>query len=453
MNSTAPAVPVLIVDADPAYRRVLAQQVSGGGAGRFRPVAFGSMAEASAADASGIVIADVETLGGLPELTSLGRSRPLIAMSARGSVASAVEAMKAGAIDFLPKPFGAKLLLERLEAAIAGLGKTPAKPANVLPVATSDFEGFVGRSASMRGVYDIIDRIAASRAPVFITGESGTGKEVCAEAIHARSGDAERPFVAINCGAIPRELVESEIFGHIRGAFTGATDDRTGAAELADGGTLFLDEIGEMPLALQPKLLRFVQTGLIQRVGESRTRKVDIRLICATNRDAQGEVAAGRFREDLLYRLNVLPVRLPPLRERQEDIPVLASYFLTRYAAEEGAGEMSLDPSAQAFLAGHAWPGNVRQLQNLMRRVVVLHRGPNVTVEALTEAEDGPARLVEGSENPAPRGQAMTYHDQERRMIEAAIAANGGNISRAAAALGINPSTIHRKRQKWKAPD
>jgi two-component system repressor protein LuxO len=312
--------------------------------------------------------------------------------------------------------------------------------------AEAGFEGFIGASPAMRAAYDQIARIARSRAPVFITGESGTGKEVAAHAIHARSGRTA-PFVALNCGAIPRELMESEIFGHVRGAFTGAVEDRAGAAELAHGGTLFLDEICEMDLALQAKLLRLVQTGEVRRVGDARTRTVDLRFVSATNRDPRREIAAGRFREDLLYRLDVLPLALPPLRAREGDVLRLAGAFLGRFAAEEGRHFVGLDQEAARLVAGYGWPGNVRQLQNVIRRVVVLNEGPLVTAAMLPDEIRGGATLgIAASEHAAPVAPMWL---QEQRIIEQALAACDGNIARAAAALEINPSTIYRKRLAW----
>jgi two-component system repressor protein LuxO len=300
----------------------------------------------------------------------------------------------------------------------------------------------------MLRVYEQIRRIAPSRAPVFITGESGTGKEVCARAIHALSGPDGRPFVAINCSAIPKDLIESEIFGHARGAFTGAVENRPGAAELAHGGTLLLDEIGEMDLGLQAKLLRFIQTGMIRRVGGVEEKAVDVRFICATNRDPLIEVRDGRFRQDLFYRLNVLPIALPALRERREDILLLAESILRGFSQEEKRSFRSFDPSAAAMLRSYPWPGNVRQLQNVIRRIVVLYDEAEVTPAML------PPEITDGVPTPeavAPlaAGPLEPFWIQERNIIEAALTAFGGNISRAAAALEISPSTIYRKRQAW----
>ncbi|MBN8996770.1 MAG: sigma-54-dependent Fis family transcriptional regulator [Rhizobiales bacterium] len=458
-------VDVFIVDADPSQRRTLTGLISERAAGRFQARAYASPAEALAARGDrgeAIFIADLDTIGGADKLSGVARREvPLIATSAGGSVAAAIAAVKAGAIDYLPKPIGARALMERLEAALASL--EPAAPsaatptpsprpsaASPAPISGRAFAGFVGTSPAMRAVYDQIARMAPSRAPIFITGESGTGKELCAEAIHAHSGAGERPFVAINCSAIPKELMESEIFGHVRGAFTGASENRTGAAELADGGTLFLDEIGEMDLALQAKLLRFVQSGTIRRVGGTETRQVDVRLVAATNRDPFAEVEAGRFRADLFYRLHVLPIHLPPLRERTGDILPLAEAFLARYAREEGRAFRAFDRETVERIASLPWPGNVRQLENVIRRLVVLHDAETVTPGMLPSAIDSGASPIasQGVSGPIPT-VIQPYRDQERRIIEEALSAFSGNVSRAAAALQISPATIYRKLQAW----
>jgi two-component system repressor protein LuxO len=312
----------------------------------------------------------------------------------------------------------------------------------------------VGEAAAMQAICDQIRRMAPSRAPVFITGESGVGKEVAAEAVHAHAGGEGRPFVAINCSAIPKELMESEIFGHVRGAFTGATDDRAGAAELADGGTLFLDEIAEMDISLQAKLLRFAQSGSLRRVGASKLKQVDVRFVCATNRDPFAEVEAGRFRADLFYRLHVLPIHLPPLRERREDILPLARLFLDRFAGEEGRNFKGFEPQAEKILLSYTWPGNIRQLQNVIRRAVVLHDGdavaaamlPETLATAVTLATPGNLTVHAQPDRIAP------FHEEERRIIERALAAFGGNVPRAAAALEISPATVYRKVKAWTRP-
>ncbi len=459
-------VQIVIVDADPVQRRIMAGHASTLAGTAEAPVAVATRAEAIGwltADRRAVVLADLETIGGAEQLSifSEGATR-VIATSARGSLNTAVAAIRAGAVDYMPKPFGAAALIERLEAAIRqwDVGPSLPMPSVAAPAIAREagsvregFEGFVGRSPAMQSVFEQIERIAPSRAPVFITGESGTGKEVCAEALHARSGRAGKPFVAINCGAIPKDLMESEIFGHLRGAFTGATETRAGAAEMADGGTLFLDEIGEMDLGLQTKLLRFIQSGTVQRVGEASVRRVDVRIVSATNRDPFAEIAAGRFREDLFYRLHVLPIHMPPLRERGEDILLLAKAFLDRYAAEEGRSFRGFAADAAERLARHPWPGNVRELQNAIRRTVVLNHGGEITaamLPATIRGTAGPGRMDEAASPPRPgTGSIMPFWEQERSIIESAVGAFAGNIARAAAALEISPSTIYRKRQAW----
>jgi two-component system repressor protein LuxO len=454
----AEPVDVFIVDADPAQCRALAGAIADRAVGRFAPRVCSDPSEAQAIGREGenaIVIADLETIGGTERLCQIAApTLSLIATSARGSLNAAVAAVKAGAVDFLAKPIGAAALIERLEAAVASWpAGGPSRPAMSTKPAQSSggFGNFIGDSPAMQAVYEQIRRMAPSRAPVFVTGESGTGKEVVAEAIHAHSGPVGRPFIAINCSAIPKDLMESEIFGHVRGAFTGAADSRQGAAELADGGTLFLDEIAEMDLALQAKLLRFVQSGTLRRVGGTELKRVEVRFVCATNRDPFVEVEQGRFRADLFYRLHVLPIHLPPLSARREDILPLARAFLARFSAEEGRGFRGFDKAAEDVLLAYSWPGNIRQLQNVVRHTVVLHDGPEITPAMLPEVlRGGAVRSLEPlALSAAVPAAIVPYREQERRIIEAALGAFGGNVPRAAAALDISPATIYRKVKAW----
>jgi len=303
-------------------------------------------------------------------------------------------------------------------------------------------DDFIGKSPPMLEVFQRLKKAACSPAPVFITGESGSGKELCARFVHANGGRAGGPFVAVNCAAIARELAESEFFGHEKGAFTGAAERRAGLVELAGGGTLFLDEICEMELSLQGKLLRFLETACYRPVGGGRERRADVRIISATNRDPQREVREGRFRADLFWRLHVLPVGLPPLRERGDDVIMLAEHFLSRFAREENRQPMTISSEAAELLMAHPWPGNVRELQNVMRQVVVFHEAPEVSAAMLRPL------LVSGEEeSPAPAG----LRGVERAAIEEAIASCGGSIPRAARLLGVAPSTIYRKRRAWLA--
>ena len=317
----------------------------------------------------------------------------------------------------------------------------------------------------MRAVYRVIDQVAASRATVFITGESGSGKEVCAEAIHRHSKSlrCDKPFVTLNCAAIPKDLLESELFGHVKGAFTGAYVERQGVATQADGGTLFLDEICEMDLNIQSKLLRFVQTGTIQKIGGGKTESVDVRLICATNRDPLKEVEAGRFREDLYYRLHVIAIHLPPLRDRVEDVIPIASGFLAEFAKEEGKSFKGFSPEAEARLRAYRWPGNVRQLQNVMRNIVVLNEGILVTPnmlpapldKAITDmfplpsAEEARETQVGASDLATSIDTIRPLWMVEKETIERAMELCDGNIPKAAALLEVSPSTIYRKRLSW----
>ena len=409
-----------------------------------------------------VIIADLESLldlaasieDAMHRLVRLAEGALILAVADSGSVSAALGAMRAGAHDYIAKPVSGAALAGRLAELAQRHGRPRSLGVEAGPEApVADFAGFVGASSAMQFLYEQIGRVATSTAPVFITGESGTGKDVCAEALHAKGPRANNRFVAINCAAIPRDLMESELFGVVRGAFTGAHDDRKGAAEFADGGTLFLDEVGEMDLSLQSKLLRFLQTGTISRVGETAARKVDVRVICATNRNPMQMIADRQFREDLFYRLHVLPIHLPPLRQRPSDIMVLTRHFLARYAREEHKEFTGILPDAAQRLTAADWPGNVRQLQNLVRRLVVMFDGGDIT-SAMVEAADIESKVsapvVAAVEAPrADRRSILPMWQQEQRIIEDAIATFGGNISMAAAALEISPSTIYRKRQSW----
>ena len=440
----------------------------------------------------------------MQRLRAAGVEAAVIVVTANASVNTAVEAMRQGAVDFIVKPYAKARLTVTLTNALEKRALTQELKTVRAQLARDRFFGFIGASAPMQAIYRTIESVAASRASVFITGESGTGKELAAEAVHKASPRAAKPFVALNCGAIPRDLLESEVFGHVKGAFTGATDNRVGAAKQADGGTLFLDEIGEMPLDMQVKLLRFVQTGSFQPVGASKPEKVDVRFVCATNRDPLAEVEAGRFREDLYYRLYVVPLELPPLRERGADAVLIARALLAQASREEGKRFRGFTPEAERAVLDYAWPGNVRQLQNVVRNAVVLHDGDMVTApmlppmllraaprapasaapmpsapggapvgapvqvaaplaEVVTPAPSlAPAPAPPVQEQPValppvsvtlPPAQVMVepLAVMEKRLILAALAETGQDVSRAAALLQINPSTVYRKLQQWKA--
>ena len=386
-------------------------------------------------------------------------------ITGHGSVDLAVDLMRLGANDFLEKPINAA----RLKTSVNNLLERNRLQHLVEDIQTTfdrqRYEGFIGASLPMQATYRIIDAAAPSKATVFITGESGTGKEVCAEAIHNRSPRKNGPFIPINCGAIPHDLMESEIFGHVKGAFTGAAAERKGAAAQADGGTLFLDEVCEMDLELQKKLLRFIQSGRFQKVGSSKEESVDIRILCATNKDPMEEVNAQRFREDLYYRLHVVPLHLPPLRSRGDDILAIAHYFLTSFAKEEGKQFEGFSPEAEVMLRHYDWPGNVRQLQNVIRNTVVLHDDrvvrphhiPPPLDQVLLEKSaqlsshhttEPPVQQPSMDSSAAPLA-IRPLADVEREAIEHAIAVCEGNIPKAAALLDVSPSTIYRKKQGW----
>ncbi len=397
----------------------------------------------------------------------------IVAVTTDASIKTAVAAMRAGAYDFIVKPFSADRLTAtvRSAAALAPMRQGAVKS----PASGFAFQGFIGESSAMKAVYRSIESAAPSNATVFITGESGSGKELCAEAVHRLSRRGKGPFVAINCGAIPAELIESELFGHLKGSFTGAVNDRAGAVKQADGGTLFLDEIGELQLDLQTKLLRFLQTGAFRPVGASREEQADLRIVCATNRDPQAEVAAGRFREDLYYRLHVIPIELPPLRARGDDILLIADTLLRRFVAEEKRGFTEFSATARDALRAYSWPGNVRQLQNVLRNAVVMNDGDCLTAPMLpipwmnaaapVEMAAAPpaARHTRDDEAPCaasndPRSwrrveDIVSLEDLERIAVGRAIAICEGNVPRAAAFLRVSPSTLYRKRIAHEAED
>ncbi len=392
----------------------------------------------------------------------------VVIITAHGSIDTAVEAMREGAYDFIIKPFSADRLIITLRNALERQRLSTIVTGYEKGIQRDRYFGFIGSSPLVQAVYQIIDSAASSSATIFLTGETGTGKEVCAEAIHHKSPRHDRPYLAINCAAIPKDLMESEIFGHVKGAFTGAVSTREGAAGRANGGTLFLDEVCDMPVDLQSKLLRFVQTGTFIKVGGTETESVDVRFICSTNRDPLREVELGRFREDLYYRLHVIPIHLPPLREREDDVLALARHFLDTFAHEEGKAFKAFAPETETALMVYDWPGNVRQLQNVVRNAVVLNDGELVTPEMLptplglageASTEAAPRSPLSPLSSPLPPAGPETepaptvrpLWRMERQLIREALRLTAGNVPRAAAMLEVNPSTIYRKLSKWEA--
>lgn len=414
-----------------------------------------------------LVLPDRDGLDLMQDFLRLRPDANVIVMTAHGSINKAVEAMRAGAHEFLVKPFDEARFLN----AVANAGATattgaapprrnPPRPAAAPPPPAQNAGVFIGSSDSMNRIHGKITSVARSMATVFITGESGTGKELCALAIHANSPRATGPFIALNCGAIPQDLLESEVFGHMKGSFTGAISDKPGAATAADGGTLFLDEICEMAPALQTKLLRFLQTSTVVPVGATRPRKVNVRIVCATNRDPMDAVRRGHFREDLFYRLFVVPIHMPPLRDRDDDVIEIAQAALSRFAQEESKEFAGLDPCVQSLFRRLPWPGNVRQLLNVIRNIVVLHDGGVVTQDKLPESLllQADATATDPQREPAAPTDTpfnldsllgRPFAEVERLLIEATLTRHGGSVPKAARVLELSPSTLYRKIEGW----
>jgi DNA-binding NtrC family response regulator len=376
----------------------------------------------------------------LARLRELDPTLPVVVMTAWGSIEGAVEAIRRGARDYLQKPWDNARMLATLRAQLEL--RSALRAANRLDAEAArnrahELPEVVAKSRAMQHVMALVDRIAPSNASVLITGEHGTGKEVLARFIHAKSARKDKAFVAVNAGGLSDGVLESELFGHVKGAFTDARTDRTGCFELADGGTLFLDEIANMPHGQQARLLRVLQTGEFHPVGSSRAKKVDVRVLAATNADVARAAADGKLREDLVYRLNTVEVTLPPLRDRRDDIADLARMFLVR-AAHNGQARR-LAASAMEALLAHGWPGNVRELEHVIERATLLAQGEEITADDLLlrgRSDGAPAR---------PRLEEMTLEQVERYLIERALAAQGGNVSEAARVLGLSRSALYRR--------
>ena len=438
---------LLVVDDDLKIRghlatslRALGHAVEAAGSG---PEAL----RAADAHAPEVVVSDVRMAGmdGMALLRELRRRHPeavVILMTAYATVAGAVEAMREGAFHYVVKPFAldeVRLLVERA-AELARLRRENRALRGALEVPAL----LESKCPAMQHAIGLARQAADSEATLLLLGESGTGKNVLARAVHAWSPRRDGPFVTIACTTLAEHLLESELFGHVRGAFTGAFRDKPGRLESAAAGTLFLDEIGELPLELQAKLLRFLEERRFERVGDVRTQQVDVRIVAATNRDLEAEVAAGRFRADLFYRLAVVPVRLPPLRERRDDLDALAEHLLASLAARHGRETPRIDPAARALLAAHAWPGNVRELANALERALVLSPGGALGPESLPDAVGAPAPEAPGEADAVD----LSLEKVERRHVRRVLASSA-TLEEAAARLGIDPTTLWRKRRRW----
>ncbi|MGH6613222.1 nitrogen regulation protein NR(I) [Sphingomonas sp.] len=459
---------ILVVDDDAAIRTVVAQSLRRAGHNVTTAATLAELDVQLAIRLPDVVISDVVLPDGngldrVARLTAEHPSLPVIVLSAQNTLSTAVRATEVGAYDYLPKPFDLDALSRAVQGALARRQGAPLEAIdeddNTLPL--------IGRSPAMQDVYRVIARVVSNDLTVLISGESGTGKELVARAIHDLGTRRRSPFVAINMAAIPRELIEAELFGHERGAFTGAQARSAGRFEQAAGGTLFLDEIGDMPMEAQTRLLRVLQSGEFTTVGGARTIRADVRIVAATNRDLAQLVGGGQFREDLFYRLNVVPVTLPALRARRQDVALLARHFLDK-AAESGLPRKQLAPAAIVALENYDWPGNVRELENIMRRMAVLSRderidadevramlGAAATAPTIFEGDPGIEAAVRSRierlarEEPAALDNGSLYDriigEVERPLIEAMLARHGQNQLRAARALGINRNTLRKR--------
>jgi len=464
---------VLVVDDDPTQRRLIQAVLEREGLSvahaETGEQAIDLLVAGGAADA---IMLDLNMpglggLGALKELRSRGFGQPVIVLTATGGIDTVVKAMQAGAQDFFVKPASPERIMVSIRNALQ-MGDLKGEVDRLSKKASGriTFSDLIGSSPAMAHVMRLGERAAKSQIPILLLGESGSGKELIARAVHGSSERAGKPFVAVNCGAIPENLVESILFGHEKGSFTGATDKHLGKFQEANGGVLFLDEIGELPLDMQVKLLRALQEGEIDPIGSKRPTRVDVRIISATNRDLAQQVAEGRFREDLYYRLNVYPIDLPPLRARREDIPGLIDHFVRRFNVEEGKRVQGVSAETMAMLQAHEWPGNVRQLENAVYRAIVLADAPylqpydfpaisGVNAPAPDGAEraaatgapdlladlpaDSPVRILDD------RGHLRTLEEIERDLIQLAIEIYSGHMSEVARRLGIGRSTLYRK--------
>ncbi len=466
---------VLLIDDDPAMLRLVAHELglegivtvqASSGAEGLRLLEE----EAPSAVVLDLLLPDIPGRALLPRIEALRPGTPVVVLTVQSGVEDIVECMRLGAVDYVPKPFERTRLVASVRNA-AARGHLQERVESLARELRRG-EGFgeiLGRSRAMDRAVELLRRAAASDVSLLLEGESGTGKEVAARAVHAEGARRTGPFVAINCGAIPEGLIESELFGHEKGSFTGAAGARRGRFEEADGGTLFLDEVGELRLDLQVRLLRVLQERRVQRVGGTGSHPVDVRVIAATNRDLKAAIAAGEFRDDLFYRLSVFPVRLPPLREREGDVLLMADAFLKRFAVRHRRQIAEFSPEACRALEAWSWPGNVRELENVVERAVIMEDGGVISLGSLPDllAESRPGAGGAGAAAaggagaappppppPAARGPArveeiLPLDDEERRLVLRALDATRGNVQEAATRLGISRATIYRKLERW----
>jgi len=434
---------ILVVDDEEKLRRVIELQLIAAG---FDVDKAGSAEDAlKMVDRADLIVTDLKLPGmdGLELLASIRRQNmqaPVIVMTAFGTIEVAVEAMKAGAVDFLLKPFS----LDHLMAVVGKALEMRALRDENRQLREElgkryQFDNIIGRSPVMQEVFATIERVAPSRATVLLAGESGVGKDLIARAIHFHSPRRDRPFVKINCTALPENLMESELFGYEKGAFTGANTTKPGKFEQADTGTVFLDEIGDVPAGIQVKLLRILQEREFERLGSNKTRHIDVRVIAATNQDLRAALEQGTFREDLYYRLNVVPINIAPLRDRMQDIPFLAEHFLKKYAEETGNRVQAITPAAMSKLEGYHWPGNVRELENVIERSVVMCTGDRLDAADI-KLDHAPRPRGAAGEFAVPPGMTLDQYEQE--IIREALKRTNGNKSQAARSLGLTRNAL-----------
>src|SRR5438105_5216716 len=456
---------VLVVDDEQSLRKVLAATLQREG---YEVTVCADGEEALTAlerDGADVVVTDLvmpklDGLALLRKVVSRHPDVPVIVITAHGRIDSAVEAMKAGAFDFLAKPFDHGDLKAIISKAAR---QSDYNQRNVVPEerqegAVRRYTEIVGRGKQMEELQQVIAKVADAPSTVLIQGESRTGKELVAAALHETSSRRDRPFIKINCAAIPRELVEAELFGFEKGAFTGAVQSKPGRFELADGGTLFLDEIGEIPVEMQVKLLRAIQESEFERVGGVKTTRVEVRLVAATSRDLGKEIAAGRFREDLYYRLNVVPIFLPPLRERREDIPLLVEHFREKYNARLRKNVEKIEDDALACLMAYPWPGNIRELENVLERTILFAEGPRISLQELPPslrkaAVEAPPPAQESAQSGPPGSLKEIVKEQvqaiERDLIVRGLEVTGGNVTRTARLLKISRKSLQMKMKEF----
>jgi len=457
------ARPVLLVDDDPDLVRLLELALS---SAEIPSASVGAGAEALArleelAPAAVVLDLGLPDMDGKEVLAELRKRQPelpVVVLTASSEVSDAVACMQLGATDYVNKPCEPTRLVTSVRNAITQAALR--RRVELLASQLREQEGaakILGESAAIRRVRELVERAADSDVTVLLLGESGTGKEVAARAIHAESERRTGPFLAVNCGAIPENLIESELFGHAKGAFTGATSARAGRFEQAEGGTLFLDEVGELRVDLQVKLLRVLQERVVQRLGEARERPVDLRVIAATNRDLKARIEERAFREDLYYRLAVFPIELPPLRERERDVLILARTFLERFARRHRREIRELAPRAVEAMERYRWPGNVRELENVIERAVILEDGEQLTLESMAdevvcafeedgESQEEPAAL---SSEPARSEEILPMEEEEKRILARALRLTEGNVREASRRLGIGRATMYRKIERY----